>query len=182
MAMQQLHKMLDDEVVVSSLACTTIDWYQVEDRPLNFYLFGGMGMASSIALGMSVSMPSRRIIGMEGDGSVLMNLGSLASISVMKPENLILIIWDNEVYESTGGQVTHTGRGVDLSAISAAAGIKQSHLVETPQEFERLASRALKEPGPWVIVAKVVGDVDKSKAPPWRPVYYTHRFLDAVSK
>lgn len=178
-ATRQLFRRLTDEPVVSSLSCTTIDAWQVEDRARNFYLFGGMGMASSIALGLAHAHPGK-VIGLEGDGALLMNLGSLATISVTAPRNLVVIVWDNGCYESTGRQPTHAGRGVDLAALGRAAGIARSCGAATPAMFETLLDQALVEPGPWLIVAKVAGNTDKSNCPPWTPVYFKERFLQAM--
>jgi len=181
-ATRALFARLTDEPVVTSLSCTTIDAYQVEDRARNFYLFGGMGMASSIALGLALARRDQpgKVFGLEGDGALLMNLGSLPTIAVTAPENLVIIVWDNGCYESTGRQLTHTGRGVDLAAIGKAAGIANSVRVETPSGFAAALGRALDEPGPWLIVAKLHGDTDKSKCPPWTPVYFKERFLQAM--
>ncbi|MGG5823664.1 thiamine pyrophosphate-dependent enzyme [Falsiroseomonas sp. HW251] len=178
---QLLDGLGDEDVIVSSLSCATIDVWNTRDRARNFYLFGGMGMAGSIALGIAATRPDLRIVALEGDGALLMNLGSLATLAVMAPPNLTLIVWDNGVYESTGSQLTHSGRGVDLCAIARAAGLGRSETVRTPDEFAAALDRAGATPGPAVIVAKVAGGTDKSKCPPWTPVWFKERFVQAIA-
>lgn len=179
-ATRSLFKRLHDEPVISSLSCATIDAFNTEDRDRNYYLFGGMGMCSSIALGLALTYRQGRVVALEGDGALLMNLGSLATIAVAKPTNLVLIVWDNGRYESTGGQLTHAGRGVDLRAMASAAGIEKSVRVKNADQFEETLDQVFSEDGPWVVVANVVGDTDKSKCPPWTPVVFKQRFVESL--
>ena len=178
-ATQQLLSMLDKEPIVSSLGPTTFDLFGAGDRPQNFYLWGGMGMASSVALGLAEALETSKVIALEGDGALLMNLGSLTTISVVKPENLVLVVWDNGKYEATGGQITHTGRGVDLESVAQAAGIENTALVSDLDALSATLQQALETAGPWLVVAKVVGDGVK-RSVPRTPVYLKERFSKAM--
>ncbi|HEY8416843.1 MAG TPA: thiamine pyrophosphate-dependent enzyme [Limnochordales bacterium] len=180
-ATQALLELVDKEPIVSSLGRTTFDLHGAKDRPENFYLFGAMGMASSVALGLARSMPQTKVISLEGDGALLMNLGSLVTIGVLRPANLVLIVWDNEEYESTGGQKTHTARGADLERLARAAGIDNTATVRDLDSFKETARRALATPGPWLIVAKVKGDGVKRRVPR-KPVWFKERFQAAMAE
>src|SRR5947199_8183886 len=95
-----------DAVIVASLGHPAYDLFAAGDRPRNFYTWGSMGLASSIGLGVAMARPEIDVIVLDGDGSLLMNLGSLATIGVVQPANLIVIVMDNEEYGTTGGQKT----------------------------------------------------------------------------
>src|SRR5262245_61445202 len=90
--------------VIASLGHPAYDLFAAGDRPANFYTWGSMGLASSIGLGLAMARPDLRTFVLDGDGSLLMNLGSLATIGWVKPQNLVLIVWDNQLYGTTGGQ------------------------------------------------------------------------------
>jgi sulfopyruvate decarboxylase subunit beta len=138
-----------------------------------------MGSVSSVGLGLALSRPSLRVVVLDGDGSLLMNLGSLATIASQRPANLVHIVFDNRMYETTGGQATHTARGASLTAIGRGAGLTQVEDVETIEAFTRAVGRALKDPGPWLIVALVDASVSTNKIPR-RPIYFKDRFIDAI--
>jgi thiamine pyrophosphate-dependent acetolactate synthase large subunit-like protein len=130
-----------DAALVTGLGSPTYDAYAAGDSPNNFYLWGGMGGAAMLGLGLALAQPRRRVVVWTGDGEMLMGLGSLATIAVAKPGNLAIIVVDNEHYGETGMQPTHTGRGVDLVGIAKAAGISDSTLVTTQGELEALSER-----------------------------------------
>jgi sulfopyruvate decarboxylase subunit beta len=115
-------------LLISNIGLPSRELYATRDRPDNFYMLGSMGLASSIglglALGLAQSLPARRVIVLDGDGSVLMNLGTLATIAHYAPENYLLVILDNCCYGSTGSQPTCTHLGTDLAALALAAGVK----------------------------------------------------------
>jgi thiamine pyrophosphate-dependent acetolactate synthase large subunit-like protein len=165
--------------VVASLGHPAYDLFAAGDRAANFYTWGSMGLASSIGLGLAMARPDLRVVILDGDGSLLMNLGSLATIGWTRPENLVLIVWDNEAYATTGGQQTATAHGADLEAAGRALGIRQSATARTEAEFQLLAARAMTEPGPWVIVAKVDESAPAGK-PPLDCVLIKHRFMTAI--
>jgi phosphonopyruvate decarboxylase len=101
--------------IIASLGHPAYDLFAAGDRPANFYTWGSMGLASSIGLGLAMAQPRRRVVVLDGDGSLLMNLGSLATIGWTRPVNLILVVWDNQSYATTGGQDTATAHGADLA-------------------------------------------------------------------
>ena len=114
-----------------------------------------MGMVSSIGLGVALAAPDRRVIVTDGDGSLLMNLGALATIARQSPPNLIHIVWDNHQWAETGGQPTHTSTGTNLAGIATASGIPRVAAVTTVEGFEEALDLAMTEDGPWCIVAEI---------------------------
>ena len=178
-ATRRLVAMLGDEPVIASLGHPAYDLFTAADRPANFYTWGSMGLASSIGLGLAMAKPGVRVFVLDGDGSLLMNLGSLATIGWVQPPNLILIVWDNGEYGTTGGQETATAHGADLEAASRSMGATTTMTVRTLEEFEAGVTRARGEAGPWVIVAKVAESVPTDK-PPLDCVFIKQRFMAAI--
>ena len=115
-ATRLLAERLTGEVVVSNLGQASLDLQQIADRPLNCYTYGAMGQCSSIALGIALARPDVRVVCLDGDGSLLMNLGSLCTIAAEAPRNYALVVWDNEVHQTTGGQPTATAFRTSSSA------------------------------------------------------------------
>src|SRR5580704_1572490 len=107
-------------LVVTGLGSSTYDAGAAGDRPLNFYLWGAMGGAAMIGLGMALAQPNRRVLVLTGDGEALMGLGSLATIGVKQPKNLVVVVLDNQHYAETGMQPSHTRFGIDLVAVAKA--------------------------------------------------------------
>ena len=124
-----------DAAVVASLGHPAYDLFAAGDRPRNFYTWGSMGLASSIGLGLALAQPALRVIVLDGDGSLLMNLGSLATIGLLQPPNLTVIVMDNEEYGTTGGQATPTAKGADLAAAARAMRIETAVTVRTEDEL-----------------------------------------------
>ena len=147
---------ITNDLIVANLGPTTFDLHFLGDRPENLYSWGGMGLVSSIALGIAVTAPSRRVIALDGEGSLLMNLGSLATIARQSPSNLIHIVWDNQQWGETGGQPTHTAFNTDLSKIAEGAGIPNVSRTSTIEEFSTALDLALSSEGPSCIVARIV--------------------------
>src|SRR4029453_12998197 len=127
----------DSDAVVASLGHPAYDLYAAKDRPANFYTWGSMGLASSIGLGLAMAQPDRRIVVLDGDGSLLMNLGSPATLGWIQPKNLVVIVWDNALYGTTGGQDTATAHGADLAAAAQAMGITSVATATNGDEFGR---------------------------------------------
>src|SRR5213595_418724 len=105
-----------DTLVVTGLGSPTYDCAAVGDHPLNFYLWGAMGSAVTVGLGLALAQPKRRVLVVTGDGEMLMGLGALATVGVQQPKNLSVVVIDNEHYGETGMQATHTASGIDLAA------------------------------------------------------------------
>lgn len=178
-ATRRLVAMLGNEPVIASLGHPAYDLFAAGDRPANFYTWGSMGLASSLGLGLSMARPDLRVFVLDGDGSLLMNLGSLATIGWVQPVNLILIVWDNGEYGTTGGQETATAHGADLEAASRSMGASTTMTVRTVAELEAGVARARTEAGPWVIVAKVAESAPTAK-PPLDCVFIKQRFMAAI--
>jgi len=172
---------LADEPIIASLGHPAYDLFAAGDRPANFYTWGSMGLASSIGLGLALARPELRVFVADGDGSLLMNLGSLATIGWTRPSNLVLIVWDNGEYGTTGGQATATAHGADLEAGAKAMGATATATVETEAAFVAVISRARIEPGPWVIVVKVAESMPTVK-PPLDCVFIKQRFMAAIGQ
>ena len=170
---------LDQEPIVASLGHPAYDLYAAGDRAANFYTWGSMGLASSIGLGLAMARPELRVFVLDGDGSLLMNLGSLATIGWTRPPNLVLIVWDNEEYATTGGQQTATAHGADLEAAARALGAPATATVRTAEALDAAIARARVEPGPWGIVGKVLESSPQLK-PPLDCVFIKQRFMAAV--
>ncbi len=140
--------------IVSNLGPTTDELWHAGHRDRNFYTYGNMGLCSSIALGMALST-DERVISLDGDGSLLMNLGAVATIGVEQPKNLIVLVWDNEQWGQTGHQPSHTAKGTDLAQVAESCSIRQVLTVDNLEDLEAVLSTALQEDGPWFIVAKI---------------------------
>jgi thiamine pyrophosphate-dependent acetolactate synthase large subunit-like protein len=178
-ATQYVASRLTTELVVASLGNAKYDLFRARDRALNFYMWNSMGMACSMGLGLAMAQPERRVIVLDGDGSLLMNLGSLATEAMRRPRNFIHIVWDNRQYQLTGGQPTHTAFGADLARIAEGAGYEQTERVETLDAFRSGFDRAMSGSGPWFILALVNTSTSKDR-PPKSPTYIKHRFMNEL--
>lgn len=130
-----------DLVVVASLGSPTYDLAAAGDHDRNFYLWGAMGGAAMVGLGLALARPEVPVAVLAGDGEALMGMGGLATIALQRPANLSVVILDNGLYGETGGQPSHTGGGVDLAAVAAACGITDARVVETMDAVAALAER-----------------------------------------
>jgi sulfopyruvate decarboxylase subunit beta len=176
-ATQYLAAKLTDELVVASLGNAKYDLFNARDRPRNFYMWNSMGMACSFALGLAMARPGEKVIVLDGDGALLMNLGSLATEAVRGPKNLIHIVWDNRAYELTGKQPTATAYKTDLAKVAEGAGLDQSERVESLPAFQQAFDRALRGDGPWFILALIDQERAKPPRPPKSPTFIKHRFM-----
>ena len=131
----------DDLLLVPGLGSTTWDAMAAGDNDRNFYLWGAMGGAAMIGLGLALAQPKRRVAVITGDGEMLMGLGSLATIGIQQPQNLAVIVFDNGVYGETGMQPSHTQGGVDLIAVAEGCGIETCLDVRDQNGLEELARR-----------------------------------------
>jgi thiamine pyrophosphate-dependent acetolactate synthase large subunit-like protein len=168
-------ELANDAPIVASLGHPAYDLFTAGDRPQNFYTWGSMGLASSIGLGLALARADMRVFVLDGDGSLLMNLGSLATIGLLHPENLVIVVMDNEEYATTGGQPTPTAHGADLEAAGRAMGIATTATVRSEVELRQaLASARL-------IVAKVTESAPTAK-PPLDCVFIKQRFMTAIGE
>lgn len=148
-------KLKHDEAVVAGIGNTNWDLYGAGHRPQNFYMLGSMGLACPIAMGVALAQPERGVIALEGDGSILMSLGCLATIGKVAPRNLTIVIWDNGIYQITGKQATATAGTTDIVAVAKGAGIANSHWVRDEDHFEKLMDRRFDEGGPMLLAVKI---------------------------
>ena len=132
-----------DALIVCNIGFPSRELFAVKDRNENFYMLGSMGLASSIGLGVALARTDRRVVAIDGDGAVLMNLGTLATLADQAPDNYLLVIIDNEAYGSTGGQSSCTARSADLGAIALGAGVKDVRTAwDEPELVELLRTMA----------------------------------------
>ena len=160
---------------VCNLGFPSRELFHHADSAENFYMLGSMGLASSIGLGLALAQ-SRRVIAIDGDGSVLMNLGTLATIARYGPRNFLLVILDNGVHGSTGNQPTATSFGTDLSALASGAGVPRVRAVRTPAALRQ----AVRLRGPAVVVAKVEPGNENVPVVALSPTALRDRFVATV--
>ena len=153
---EMIYPQLEESLVVTIMGACAQELYNLGHRDNFFYLQHAMGLASSIGLGLALHLPEERIIVLDGDGSVLMNLGTFATLARYRPRNLIHIVFDNGSLLSTGGFESHTTGGItDLATIARGAGIEQVATATTPLQFGEAVLAAFERPDLSVIVAKV---------------------------
>lgn len=154
--LEVIYPELQDGLVVTLMGACAQELYNLGHRESFFYLQHAMGLVSSIALGLALHLPEERVVALDGDGSVLMNLGTFATLARYRPRNLVHIVFDNGSLLSTGGFASHTTSGVtDLAAVAKGAGIEHAATVTTPYGFGEAFLAALERRDLSVIVAKV---------------------------
>ena len=168
------------DAVVAGLGAAAWDVTAAGDTPLNFPLWGAMGGAVPLGLGLALAQPSRRVLVITGDGEMLMGIGSLATVATQHPPNLAIVVLDNERYGETGMQLTHTAGGVDLGAIAAASGIPTCSTVSDQISFKALVPRIQKETGPLFFNIKVRAEKLPLVLPPKDGAYLKDRFRFAL--
>ncbi|WOF22977.1 thiamine pyrophosphate-dependent enzyme [Microbacterium betulae] len=157
--MRLLGARLQDELVVLSLGGAVDEWYNAAPHMREASLFQQqLGCVTPEAFGLAVGLPHRRVVSLDTDGGLLFNLGILATLGNERPENLFVVVWDNEQYQSIGGPRTHTASGtVDLAAIARGAGVRQAFTATTLDEFDGLCAEGLVAREPYLLVAKTDG-------------------------
>ena len=144
-----------EEAVIGGIGNTNFDLWAAGHRPQNFYMLGSMGLAFPIALGVALAQPKRRVFALEGDGSLLMQMGCLSTIAMLAPKNLCLIVMDNGIYQITGAQPTPAAAVSDIVAIAAGCGLADSAWAADEDDFERLVDRSLSASAPTLIAARI---------------------------
>jgi thiamine pyrophosphate-dependent acetolactate synthase large subunit-like protein len=167
----------DDMLVVTGLGSPTYDVHAAGDRDDNFYLWGAMGGAALVGLGLAQAQPDKRVLVVTGDGEQLMAFGSLATIAVAKPRNLTIVVIDNHHFGETGMQVSHTGHGINLAEVAASCGFAVTATLRTRAEIDKLA-RILTKPakGPCLYVIKVTAENPPRSLPSRDAVFVKNRF------
>lgn len=169
-----------DLLVVAGLGSTAWDVTAAGDRPLNFPLWGAMGGATMIGLGLALAQPERRVLVITGDGELLMGLGTLATIAVQGPANLAIVVFDNERYGETGMQATHTAHGVDLAGVAAACGFTITGTLREERDVDAALPAIRTSPGPVLYVTKVRAEPLPFALPPKDGAYLKDRFRRAL--
>jgi thiamine pyrophosphate-dependent acetolactate synthase large subunit-like protein len=169
-----------DLLVVAGLGAPAWDATAAGDNPLTFPLWGAMGSAAMVGLGLALAQPERAVLVLTGDGEMLMGLGSLASIGVQRPAKLAVAVLDNEHYGETGMQQTHTAHGIDLAAIAAGCGFAASEIIRDMTGVAALAARLKAGEGPLFAQIKIAADNKPLVLPPRDGALLKHRFRAAL--
>lgn len=175
-AIKRITGQLENELVICNIGFPSRELYAVKDLPTHFYMLGSMGMSSSIGLGLALAQ-ERKVVALDGDGSLLMNLGSLVTIYNQDPENFILILLDNECYGSTGSQCTYAST-VNLSKITEAVGFK--NIFQFKENLD--LTRVLKADGPVFVHVKVEPGNADVPVIDMEPEEIKERFMENIKK
>ena len=167
-------------LVVAGLGATAWDVAAAGDHALDFPLWGAMGGAAMLGLGLALAQPTRTVLVLTGDGEQLMGLGALATIGVQRPRNLRIVVIDNQRYGETGQQSTHTAHGVDLAAVALACGFPHARTVREAGEIESLREDIHKRAELFLAVVKVAPGDDPKVLPPRDGAYLKQRFRLAL--
>jgi len=154
-ALKAIYSRLEQQIVVTIMGAVAAELQSIGHRPNFFYLQHAMGLASSMGLGIALAKPDRQVVVLDGDGSVLMNLGGLTTLARYRPRNLVHVVFDNESLLSVGGFPTATATGSDLAGIAAAAGVPRTATVATVDAFRSAFNEALGAGDLTTLVAKV---------------------------
>ncbi|MFZ3358033.1 MAG: thiamine pyrophosphate-dependent enzyme [Xanthobacteraceae bacterium] len=170
-----------DLLVVPGLGSATYDVAAAGDHPLNFYLWGAMGGTAMIGLGLALARPDRRVAVIPGDGDMLMGLGSLATIGVKQPRNLVIVVLDNGHYGETGMQPSHTDAGVDFAAVALGCRFKQARTVSRIDEAADVRGLLHDGEGPILVTARIDAE-DTPRVLPLRDGHaIKQRFIEALN-
>lgn len=170
-------------LIVCNIGDPCKELYAIADRPTNFYMLGSLGLASSIGLGLAMARQGRsktKVVVIDGDGGVIMNMGSLATIGRCCPGNLVLVIVDNGVHGSTGDQPTAAAAGCDLAAVARGCSLDAT-FAETLQQFKRSFREALAAEAARVIHVKVSTEKPHTSIVPLSGVEIRDRFMGAIN-
>jgi thiamine pyrophosphate-dependent acetolactate synthase large subunit-like protein len=168
---------LKDEAVIGGIGNSNFDLWASGQRPQNYYMLGSMGLAVPIALGVAIAQPKRHVVALEGDGSLLMQLGCLATVGMRAPKNLTIVVWDNGLYQITGSQPT-ASTAADLVAVARACGIANANWAADEAEFDTLLAQAL-QGGPSLIAARIDGKPGVAE-PDRDPVRIRENFMRGI--
>ena len=171
-------KLVGDAPIISANGFISRDLFEVNDKNSNFYMIGSMGLASSIGLGLALKNRKKTFYIFDGDGNLLMNLGSLVTIGVHKPKNLIHIVFDNSSHESTGGQPTES-KNIQLDSVARSAKIK-TFKVRTKSDLIRKLEKTKKLDGPILILVKISKSKKRSKRVNIEPTKIKSRFMESI--
>lgn len=169
-----------DALVVTALGNASYLWAAMHHAPENFYFEDAMGLALPLALGLAVAQPARRVVAVEGDGALLMHMGTLVTVGAVAPANLTVLLIQNGVHAASGGQAL-TNAALDLAALARAAGVARAQNVTTVDGFASTLASAVTSDGPHMLVLATEPDIDVVKPPvALDPVLTKHRFMAAI--
>jgi sulfopyruvate decarboxylase subunit beta len=154
-ALEAIYPELENRIVVTIMGAVAAELYTLGHKPTFFYLEHAMGLASSMGLGIALALPRQKVVVLDGDGSLLMNLGTLSTMARYRPGNLLHIVFDNESLLSVGGFPTATATGTDLAGVARACGIPRVEEADTPSRLQETVSAALASDTLTTIVSKV---------------------------
>lgn len=169
-----------DNPIISANGFISRDLFELLDKDSNFYMIGSMGLSSSIALGVALKNPKKKVFSFDGDGNLLMNLGTLVTIGSEKPQNLIHVIFDNEVHESTGGQPTNLKK-IDLVKIARASNYKVFKAI-TKKQLDRVLKQINRVSGPILLIIKIERSDIVSKRVAPNPNKIRERFMVSIKR
>jgi phosphonopyruvate decarboxylase len=154
-AMRALARHVTDKDIVVAVFTSAFEWIAIRPNPLNYIMVGAMGLGSSHALGLALGRPDRRVILLDGDGSLLMNLGGLVTVGSAAPKNLVHFVMENGTYEANGSHPIPGKNRVDFSGLAQAAGYRNVHTFDNLQSFDPQIANVLREPGPTFVTMKI---------------------------
>lgn len=179
MAMAAVLDLLTDQPVIVCNGFPSREVYKIADRPTHFYMIGSMGVAAAIGLGVAFSKPNKKVVVFDGDGNVLMGMGTLATVGAMRPKNFIHLVFDNEVYGSTGNQPT-ISNVVRLEQVAKAAGYVNVERVREREDLVYEFKDMLKKDGPSMLLVKVNELAEDVGRVMLEPPEITRRFMKAI--
>jgi sulfopyruvate decarboxylase beta subunit len=172
-------ELLTDQPVIICNGFPSREAFKLADRPTHFYMIGSMGVAPAIGLGVALSKPNKKVVVLDGDGNVLMGMGTLATVGALKPKNFIHVVFDNEVYGSTGNQPTFS-RVVRLEQVAKAAGYVHVERVREREDLVYEFKDMLGKDGPSMLLVKVTEQAEDVDRVPLEPPAITRRFKKAI--
>ena len=178
-AIEAVMSLITDQLVIICNGFPSREAFHLADRPQNFYMIGSMGVAPAIGLGVALSKPEKKVIVLDGDGNVLMGMGTLATVGALRPKNFVHVVFDNEVYGSTGNQPTFS-RVVRLDQVAKAAGYVNVERVHEREDLVYEFKDMLAKEGPSMLLVKVTDQADDVGRVPLEPPDITQRFKKAI--
>ncbi len=178
-AIKAVLDLLTDQPVIICNGFPSREACKLADRPTHFYMIGSMGLAPAIGLGVALAKPNKKVIVLDGDGNVLMNLGTLATVGALKPKNFIHVVFDNEVYGSTGNQPT-ISRIVRLDQVAKASGYVNVERAREREDVTYEFKDMLQKDGPSFLLVKITEQAEDVDRVPLEPTEITRRFMKAI--
>ena len=170
----------EETLVVTCLGNASYLWARLRDRPENFYVEDSMGLALPLALGLAVAQPRRKVVGVEGDGGLLMHLGALVTVGAVAPRNLTVLLIQNGVHAASGGQAL-TNPHLYLADLARSAGLRRADTVRSPEDFRGALLSTFRDDGPALLALITAPDPEVVEPPaPLNPVVVKQRFMDAL--